>query len=92
MVGHHIGPNRMHPDRISCLSLSANDHVVSTFSEQKLRSVYSTLHALGLAPASTIPRDGTGWYKPLGMYCGVITLEYLLLEKLSLSHKIPFVK
>ena len=26
-------------------------------------SVYSTVRALGLVPASTIPRDGTGWYK-----------------------------
>ena len=25
---------------------------------------YSTIHALGLVPASTIPRDGTSWYKP----------------------------
>ena len=24
MVGHHIGPNRMHPNRSSCLSLTAN--------------------------------------------------------------------
>ena len=24
MEGHHIGLNRMHPDRSSCLSLSAN--------------------------------------------------------------------
>ena len=27
MVGHHIGPNLMHPDRSLCLSLPANDQV-----------------------------------------------------------------
>ena len=27
MVRHHIGLNRMHPDRRSCLTLSANDSV-----------------------------------------------------------------
>ena len=64
LVGHHIGPNQIHLYRSACLSLSANDQVVSTFSEQKLRSVYSTVHALGLVSASTMPSDGTGWYKP----------------------------
>ena len=59
MVEHHIGPNRMHPDRSFCLSWSGNDQVVSAFSEQKLRRVYSTVHALGPVPAGTIPRDGT---------------------------------
>ena len=34
--------------------------VFCTFSEQMRRSVYSTIHALELVPASTIPRDGTG--------------------------------
>ena len=29
-----------------------------------LATGYSTVHALGLVPASTIPKDGTGWYKP----------------------------
>ena len=33
------------------------------FSEQILKSKYSTIHALGLIPASTIPRDSIGWYK-----------------------------
>ena len=30
----------------------------SVFSEQILKSKYSTIHALGFLPASTIPRDG----------------------------------
>ena len=93
MVGHHIGPNRMHPDRGSCLSMSANgsmrDQVFCTFSKQMLRRVYSTV---GLVSASTFPRGGTGWYKPYGMYCGILTLGYLFREKLNLSHKIPLVK
>ena len=38
------------------------------------------------------PRDGTGWYKPKGMYCGVRTPEHLLQEKLNLYYKIPMVK
>ena len=29
--------------------------------EQMLRSAYSTEHALGVVPASTIPRDGIAW-------------------------------
>ena len=61
MDRHPMGPNRMHPDRSSCLGLSANgwmskDQVLCTFSLQMLRSVYSTEHALGLVPASTVPR------------------------------------
>ena len=28
---------------------------------QFLKSMYSTVYALGFVPASTIPRDGTGW-------------------------------
>ena len=35
---------------------------IQFFSEQILRSEYSTIHALGLVPARTITRDG--WYKP----------------------------
>ena len=85
MVWHHIGPNRMYPDRSSCLGLSANgwmsqDQVFCTFSEQMLRSVYSTIHGLGLVPASTIPRGGSGWYKPMGIYCGILNFEHLLRE------------
>ena len=58
MVRHHMGPNRMHPDRSSCLGLSANgwmsqDQVFCTFSEQMLRSVYCTVHALGLVLLNT---------------------------------------
>ena len=69
MVRHHMGPNRMHPDRSSCLGLSANgwmsqDQVFCTFSEQMLRSVYST----------------------------ILTLEYLLRERLNQSHKIQLLK
>ena len=54
-----------------------------------LRSVYCTVHALGLVPASTIPRDGTGCYKPKGMYCGIHTPEHVLrecTEHLVLAH------
>ena len=32
---------------------------IQAFSEQMLRSPYSTILALGLVPSSTIPRDGT---------------------------------
>ena len=60
-VGHPTGPNRLHPVRSFCLNLSANDQVVSTFSEQKLRGVYSTVHAIGLVQAIIIPRE-YGWY------------------------------
>ena len=63
-VEHHIGPNPMHPNRSSCLSLSLNDQVFGPFLEQMIRSVYYTVHVLGVLSASTIPRDGTGWYKP----------------------------
>jgi hypothetical protein len=87
MVQHHMGPNQMHPDRSSCLGLSANgwmsqDQVFWTFSEQMLRSVYCTVHALGLVPASTLPWVCTGWNKPYtrgggvsGGYWGLFRFE-----------------
>ena len=58
MVWHHMGPSRMHPDRSSCLGLSANgwlsqDQLFCTFSETMLRSVYRTVHALGLVLLNT---------------------------------------
>ena len=62
MIGHHLGPYQIHPYISSCLSLSANDQVVTTFSEQKFKNVYSIVHALGVVSASTIPSDGNGWY------------------------------
>ena len=31
--------------------------------------------------------DGTGWYQPQGMDCGMLTLEYLFREKLNPSKK-----
>ena len=37
---------------------------IQFLSEQMLRSVYSTVHTLGVVPDSTLPREGTGWYKP----------------------------
>ena len=37
--------------------------VIQFFTEPMLRSAYSVIHFVGLVPASTIPRDGTGWYK-----------------------------
>ena len=69
MVRHHMGPNRMYPDISSCLGLSANglmsqDQVFCMLLEQILSSVYSTVHAIGLVSASTIPWNGNVWYKP----------------------------
>ena len=29
---------------------------------------------LGVVSDSTLPREGTGWYKPKGVYCGMLTL------------------
>ena len=57
--------------------------VFCTFLEQMLRSVYFTVHALGLVPAGKSPR---AWI-----------VEYLLLsicseKKLNLSQKISLVK
>ena len=48
---------------------------IQFFSEQTLKSKYSLIHALGLVPASTLPRDYTVWYNPWGVYC-----EYRLLS------------
>ena len=72
MVGHHIGPNRTHPESWQKL-LSESvcewlnelmDQEFCKVTEQMLRSGYSRVHALGIVPASAILRDGTGWYKP----------------------------
>ena len=68
------------------------EQVLCTFLEQMLRSVYSTVHAIGLLLASTIPRDGNGWYKPQSMYCRILNLDYLLQEKLNLAQKIQLLK
>ena len=94
MVRHHMGPNRRHPDRSSCMGLSANgwmsqDQVFCTFSEQMLRIVYSAKHSPGFVSASATPWECTGWYKPKGIYCALHTPKHLLrecTEHLVLAH------
>ena len=39
------------------------------------RGKHSTIHALRLVPASTLPRECTDWYNPYGVYCGIHTPE-----------------
>ena len=56
IVGHHIGPNQMHPDRRSCLSLSANDQVHGQYI---LRA-----DAQDCVFHSTCPRDCSRQYTP----------------------------
>ena len=76
MERHHMGPNRVHPDRSSCLGLSANgwlsqDQVFCTFSEQMLRSVYRTVQ---LVPAFT------SQYTPMGVYWLIQAIGHVLLN------------
>ena len=47
------------------------------FSEQTLRSKYSTIHAQGLVRASTLPRECTVWYNTCPR---ASTVEYTLLN------------
>ena len=49
--------------------------LIQFLSEQMLRSADFTVHALGLVPASTIPRDGIGWHKSEAIYCRIHTYE-----------------
>ena len=65
-----LSKSNVHDLMFKCLSPYQGYFVrrIEFLSEQMLRSAYSTIHFPELVPASTIPRDDTGWYKLLGMY------------------------
>ena len=56
---------------------------IQAFSEQMLRSPYSTTHALGLVPTSTIPRDGTCGTTPRACTVSFYTLISRDLQRIA---------
>ena len=53
---------------------------IQFFTKHMLGIAHSTIHALVLVQASTIPRDVTGCYKPLVRCCGIQNPKHMLRE------------